>query len=172
MISAFAFDHTKRASRVAAYVNRRFAVSSHLTALRVVPLIAMGALVIALTLSPTRAFLIFSPTLVGMAVACFILAVVHGAPEGKRYRSPLLQYFGRISYALYLVHQPISGILHGVLLGSTPDIGTVPQITVTVLSVALSIGVAAVSWEYLEAPILKRAHAYHASLLARKLAAA
>jgi peptidoglycan/LPS O-acetylase OafA/YrhL len=155
---------------LAAYANRRFVISSHLTALRVVPLIAMAVLVCALSFSPTSAFLIFSPTLVSMAGACFILAIVHGAPEGRRYRSRLLQYFGQISYALYLVHQPISGILHGVLLNSSPDIGTLPQFAMTLLSALVSVGVAAASWRYLEAPILKRAHTWHAELSARRLA--
>jgi peptidoglycan/LPS O-acetylase OafA/YrhL len=96
-----------------------------------------------------------------------MLAVMLGAPEGKRYRSPVLRYFGQISYALYLVHQPISGLLHGVLLDSTPDVGTLPQLGVTVLAFAVSVAVAAASWTWLERPILKSVPSRHRAALAR-----
>jgi peptidoglycan/LPS O-acetylase OafA/YrhL len=107
-----------------------------------------------------RLFLLFSDSLASVAIACFLLAIIHGAPEGVRYRSPILRSFGQISYALYLIHQPISGLLHGLLLGSVPDIGTPAQIGVTFLSVAMSIGVAVASWKWLESPILAWAQSY------------
>ena len=154
---------------LAAYVNRRFDVARHVVTMRIVPLAATVVLFGALLLSPYRFFLVFSPTLASIGVACFLLAIVHGAPEGLRFRSPGIQYFGRISYALYLVHQPISGVLHGILLDGTPDIGTPLQIAVTLLSTLVSIGVAAASWTCLEAPILGRVHAYHAALIRKSL---
>jgi peptidoglycan/LPS O-acetylase OafA/YrhL len=107
--------------------------------------------------------LIFGPTLASVGIAAFLLAILLGAPEGTRYRSPVLRYFGQISYALYLVHQPISGLLHGLLLDGAPDIGTSAQWAVTLLSVLVSIAVAATSWHWLEAPILNWARAYRAA---------
>ena len=150
---------------ITAYVNRRFDVSHYLVAMRAIPPVAMVLLVSAVLLSPYRFFIVFSPTFASIGVACFLLAIVNGAPEGLRFRSPVLRYFGRISYALYLVHQPISGVLHGILLNGTPDIGTPLEIAVTLLSALVSIGIAGASWTCLEAPILERAHAYHATLI-------
>jgi peptidoglycan/LPS O-acetylase OafA/YrhL len=154
---------------IVAYINRRFDASPYLVVLRAVPPVAMVLLVGVVLLSPYRFFVVFSPTFASIGVGCFLLAIVHGAPEGIRFRSPVLQYFGRISYALYLVHQPISGVLHGVLLNGMPDIGTPLQIAVTLLSALISICVAGASWTYLEAPILERAHAYHAALMRKGL---
>jgi len=154
---------------ITAYVNRRFDVSRYLVAIRAIPPVAMVLLVSAVLLSPYRFFIVFSPTFASIGVACFLLAIVNGAPEGLRFRSPALRYFGRISYALYLVHQPVSGVLHGNLLNGTPDTGTPLQIAVTLLSALVSIGIASASWTWLEAPILERAHAYHAALTQRGL---
>jgi peptidoglycan/LPS O-acetylase OafA/YrhL len=137
-----------------ALLNRSFDLSRYLTFLRVAPLIALLVLVALVAISPFTFFLVFGGTLASIAIACFLLAIIHGAPEAARFRSPVLRYFGQISYALYLVHQPISGLLHGLLLNSVPDIGTPAQVGVTLASVAISIGVAAASWKWLESPIL------------------
>lgn len=137
-----------------ALLNRKFDLSRHLMFFRVAPLIAMVFLVALVTISPFTFFLLFGGSLASIAIACFLLAIIHGAPEAARFRSPVLRYFGQISYALYLVHQPISGLLHGLLLNSVPDIGTPAQIGVTLASAAISVGVAAASWKWLESPIL------------------
>jgi peptidoglycan/LPS O-acetylase OafA/YrhL len=79
----------------------------------------------------THLFTLLSPLLLGVGAASFILGLVHGAPEAKRFGGPRLAFFGQISYALYLFHQPINGALHGLILGSRPDVGTPSQVAVT-----------------------------------------
>ena len=79
---------------------------------------------------------------------------MHGAPEADRFRSRWLTSLGAISYALYLVHQPISGFLHGLILGTRPDIGSPAQIGVTCLAVVASLAAAALSRKVLERPVL------------------
>lgn len=139
---------------VLAHVRQHFDLSRHLQAIRIAPLVAMTLLLIVVLISHDL-FLILGPTLASAGSACFILAILLGAPEGRRYRSPVLRYFGRISYGLYLVHQPISGLLHGLLLNDAPDVGTLPQIGVSLSAFAISVGVAALSWKFLEQPILE-----------------
>ena len=118
---------------IAAYVRQRFDLSRHLQTLRVIPLIAMVAMLVVALTSPDGLSPVLNPTLLSVAFACFLLAILLGAPEGVRYRSHVLGYFGQISYALYLVHQPMSGLLHGLLLNSRPDVGSIPQLAVTCL---------------------------------------
>jgi peptidoglycan/LPS O-acetylase OafA/YrhL len=139
-----------------ACVMQRLDLSRHLQVFRIVPLIAMVGLLAVAVGSREHLFPILNPTLLSVAFTSFLLAVLLGAPEGQRFRSRLLGYFGQISYALYLVHQPVSGLLHGILLNGTPDIGSIPQIGVTILAFAVSVAVAAASWKWLEQPILKR----------------
>ena len=141
---------------VLAYAIKHFDLSRHVQLFRVVPLVAVLGLLVVVLVSRDWLFPILNPTLLSIGFGSFVLAVLLGAPEGRRYRSPVLIYFGKISYALYLVHQPVAALLHGVLLNATPDVGTIAQIAVTVLACAASVGVAAASWTWLEQPILKR----------------
>src|SRR4029077_758958 len=78
--------------------------------------------------------------------------------ESARFRSKTLCWFGRISYGLYLVHQPIAGLLHGFVLGARPDVATPEQILVTLGALALSVAVAALSWKFLERPLIEFGH--------------
>jgi peptidoglycan/LPS O-acetylase OafA/YrhL len=140
---------------ILAYAMRRFDLSPYLQIFRIVPLLAMVPLLIMAAASRNHLFVVLNPTLMSVAFVSFLLAVLLGAREGRRYRSRVLGYFGRISYALYLVHQPIAGLLHGLLLQGKPDIATIPQIMVTALAFAMSVAVASASWTWLEQPILR-----------------
>jgi len=94
----------------------------------------------------------------GATFAAFLLLVADGAPEGRRFRAPALRFFGRISYSLYLIHQPVAGLMHALILGSRPDIGSFGEVCVTVASAAASIGLAQLSWVYVESPLIRLGH--------------
>jgi peptidoglycan/LPS O-acetylase OafA/YrhL len=137
-----------------ALAQRRFDLSRYRMALRIAPLAAAIGLLLVAALTPARYFTLFSGSITSIGIAGFLLAIMHGAPEGARFRAPWLRYFGQISYALYLVHQPVSGLLHGLLLNGAPDVATPAQIAVTILSAGVSVALAAASWRWLESPIL------------------
>ncbi len=61
-----------------------------------------------------------------MAIGCtsFLLALVRGAPEAKRFKSPLLRFFGDNGYCIYLTHIPVLGLMHGLILGHRPALET------------------------------------------------
>ncbi len=141
---------------ILAYMKLRFDLSGSVQVFRVVPLVVMIVLLAVALISRDHLFVVLNPTLLSVAFASFLLAVLLGAPEGRRYRSRVLGYFGQISYALYLVHQPVAGLLHGMLLDGKPDIGTIPQVAVTILAFAVSVAIARASWKWLEQPILQR----------------
>ena len=109
-----------------------------------------------------------SGTVTSIGIASFMLAAFYGAPEGRWVRPHWLRWFGRISYCLYLVHQPINGLLHGLLLNEAPGIGSGAAVAVTLIALALSIGVAAASWYWLERPILTWAASENAKFLRRE----
>lgn len=95
------------------------------------------------------------------AALCFaslLLLAVTGAPMRRYFVSVTLRRIGTISYGLYLVHQPLLGLTHGVFLNARPDIGTPVQLAVTVLAGALSLGVAALSWRFFESPLIAFGH--------------
>ena len=139
---------------IAAWLQRRIDLSRHLFMLRVIPLVAACILLATCLVDGDRLFKVVGPSLLGIGAASFILALAHGAPEGWRFSGRRMGSMGMISYPLYLVHQPINGLLHGLILGGTPDIGTPAQGAVTMLALALSVALAYASWHYIEAPLL------------------
>ncbi len=70
----------------------------------------------------------------------------------------MLRFLGRISYAFYLIHQPVAGLMHAVIFGVEPDIGTGAQLCVTIAAAAASIGIAHLSWVYVESPLIRLGH--------------
>jgi peptidoglycan/LPS O-acetylase OafA/YrhL len=108
-------------------------------------------------------FVAIGLTTISVFFAIFILLIANRAEEGKRFRAGWLRYFGKISYCLYLIHQPVTNAMHGLILGSPPDIGGAPQVAVTFAALAVSIVFASLSWTYFERPLLglgKRWHYY------------
>jgi len=99
------------------------------------------------------AFAVLYPLLTATAAATFLLSLVRGAPEAARFRSRILRFFGRTSYAVYLTHLPILGLMHGLLLGTRPDIVTPAQWLVTLASLPLCVVVGWILTRLVEEPI-------------------
>jgi peptidoglycan/LPS O-acetylase OafA/YrhL len=109
--------------------------------LRVTPIIMLvGAL--GLKLLDNGSFEAVGPLLVAIGCAVFILTIVLGAPEAKRFSSPVLRFFGNNGYCLYLTHLPVLGLMHGLILGTKPDVATPSQwlVTLAALPVCTFVG--------------------------------
>ena len=98
-------------------------------------------------------FQVLGPGLMAVAAGLLILMLIEGAPEARRFRSPLLAFFGRISYSVYLTHLPVLGLMHGLLLDAEPDIRTPAQMAVTAASAVLTIALSYGLTHLLEEPI-------------------
>jgi peptidoglycan/LPS O-acetylase OafA/YrhL len=117
-------------------------------------LVAMMLVIAGDNLLGLRGFDVVGRLAVGAVLTGLVMLIVSGSPEGARFRAPALCLLGQISYGLYLIHQPVAGILHALVLGGAPDIGTLLQVTVTVAALAGSIGIAYLSWAYFETPLI------------------
>jgi peptidoglycan/LPS O-acetylase OafA/YrhL len=92
-----------------------------------------------------------------------LMLAILADPNGKlgsAMRSKWLMRLGGISYCVYLIHFPVNGILHSVLLGSRPSIAGLSGVSVTLLAAAVTVGLALLSWEYFEGPLLRLGHRY------------
>jgi peptidoglycan/LPS O-acetylase OafA/YrhL len=141
------------------------------TMLRVAPLVALLA-AIALKLAEGdnyNLFHIVSPLLISTGCACLLMSLVRGAPEAKRYESKFLGFFCYIYYAVYLTHLTVLGLMHNLLLGTAPDIGTPAQIAVTIASIPVTVAVSWLLTRLVEEPITNfgRTFKWSAELWAR-----
>jgi peptidoglycan/LPS O-acetylase OafA/YrhL len=86
-----------------------------------------------------------------------VAIAVHDGPVAVLMRNGWLRELGRVSYCLYIVHEAVLMIFHGlqpILFGHVSGAGTL----VAVLSVAVSYGIARASWAYFEGPLLRIGH--------------
>jgi peptidoglycan/LPS O-acetylase OafA/YrhL len=126
-------------------------------ALRIIPIFALiGAATLKLVDGGTgKLFEIFSFALISVGSASYILSIVRGAPEAKRLESKLLCFFGTTSYSVYLTHLLVLGLLHGLVLGTIPDIATPVQFALTLAALPLSALAGFVMTELVEAPLTR-----------------
>jgi len=97
-------------------------------------------------------------TVIGLGSAAYILLVVSKNVSGKMLLAKPLKFFGTISYGMYLVHQPILVMMHGFILGTRPDVETLPQLLVTLTAIPISVGIAWLSWTFFESKIVRYGH--------------
>ena len=71
-----------------------------------------------------------------------------------------LRQCGMISYALYMFHEPIAGLLHGTIFGTEPSIKDVPGLCITLLSLVVALVAAWLSTRYFESRFLKWGHRF------------
>jgi peptidoglycan/LPS O-acetylase OafA/YrhL len=109
--------------------------------LRLAPIIMLAG-TFGLKLLDNGSFETIGPLLVAIGCAAFILSIVLGAPEAKRFHSPVLRFFGDNGYCLYLTHLPVLGLMHGFILGTRPDVATPSQwlVTLAALPVCTLVG--------------------------------
>jgi peptidoglycan/LPS O-acetylase OafA/YrhL len=85
------------------------------------------------------------------ALLLVLLVPKIGMPLGNR----LLRHFGNWSFTIYITHQGLQYFLFALIFGTEPFLRGFGSFLVTFVVLALSIGIAAVSWSRFERPILK-----------------
>ena len=95
----------------------------------------------------------------GFYASLLLLTVVNpGRIETFIFRSLLLSRLGTVSYAVYLFHQGINALFHLAIFGEQPAIVGWSTIGVTVLSLLTVLLLSAISWQFLEKPLIRHAH--------------
>ena len=90
-----------------------------------------------------------------LSLGIVLLALVsEGGRTQQLFRQPVLVWLGTISYGIYLLHQPVSGALHGYLRHQSPRIATASDAVVTVLALMSTLLLAAASARFFEGPFI------------------
>jgi peptidoglycan/LPS O-acetylase OafA/YrhL len=141
--------------------------------LRVAPVACLGLVFAIKWLDGTgyRWFELAGVPLVSVACALYLMAIVRNAPEAESLKGPRLGVLGRLSYSIYLLHVPVLGLMHGLVLGGRPDIGTPAQLLVTLMAVPVALGLAWVVNRLVEQPMIEYGRRWRFSSGERKPAA-
>ena len=91
-------------------------------------------------------------------VALVTLAVTGNGGHWLRrgLRSPVLIWLGGISYTLYLQHELMLGLVHGLVKGEHPRIRDGADVLLSLLALALALLFSHFSWKWLERPMVRR----------------
>jgi peptidoglycan/LPS O-acetylase OafA/YrhL len=122
---------------------------------RTIPCVAiMGVAAIAVvTNGNMTAFCIVNPSLIAVGGSAYILCVVLGALNGINYSSKTLRFLGNNGLCIYLIHLPVLGLMHGLILGGVPDIATPAQWLVTIASLAVTVVLSRGLTKWVEEPL-------------------
>jgi peptidoglycan/LPS O-acetylase OafA/YrhL len=119
--------------------------------------LALGALLVAAQLVDVgRAFPVAAYSVAALLYACVLLLVVvaEGGPVARLLRAAPLQRVGLLAYGLYLLHQPVNGLLHALVLGEAPGLATPAAAALTACALAVTFALAELSWRFVERPLV------------------
>jgi len=104
----------------------------------------------------------FSPLWLAGLYSLLVLIAFAGTEPwlGRLLRVRVLVWFGQLSYGIYLFHLPVSGLVHGLFRQRAPQIRDLSDAGVTLLASGLTLLLAALSYRFLESPILRLGHGF------------
>ncbi len=106
--------------------------------------------------SPVPGTPLLKPTLIAVMYAILILRIsLYGRQDwvNRILQNRVLGWFGLISYALYMYHQAVNGLAHGILFNDEPRVASWAQAATSVLVMGLATWLAWLSYLYVEKPI-------------------
>jgi len=121
--------------------------------LRVTPVLAGSGVIAAQVVGGEAVFGVLAPSLVAIACTAYLLCVVLGTAEAEKYNSKWLQFFGNNGLCIYLIHLPVLGLMHGLILGGMPDIETPAQWLVTIAAIPTCVLIARAMTKWIEEPL-------------------
>ncbi|MCB1506628.1 MAG: acyltransferase [Hyphomicrobiaceae bacterium] len=138
-----------------AYRENRLSLARYELALRAAPVLLLGLAFVVRLQDEAGSQLnqVFGFFLVALAAALYILSIARGSPEAESMKSKVLTFYARNSYAIYLTHLTVLGLMHALLLGAKPDVATPVQIAVTIAAFPVATALGWLLTRYVEDPV-------------------
>lgn len=84
-------------------------------------------------------------------------------------RSRVLVWFGQLSYGIYMLHEGMNGLLHGLFRNGPPQIRNLSDAFITVSAFGITLVLAALSFRFFERPFLRYGQRFQYSPTKSKL---
>ena len=125
--------------------------------LRIV-LFACGGFVLLSQYAPeSKTLTIWTDTFLALTYTALVLiaVVLPASPISRLLRVRWLAWLGMISYGTYLIHEPVLGVVYGVLRRDWPHFMSVRDLVVPAVALVVTLAVASASYRWFERPILE-----------------
>ena len=101
-------------------------------------------------------------TWLALFYACILLFAILRQDSwlSRSLRNRLLMWLGSIAYGVYLIHQAVQGLVFGYFGERAPGIWQWGDLKFVVISLGVTLAVAAISWQWFEKPFLRLGHKY------------
>ncbi|HSY52003.1 MAG TPA: acyltransferase [Thermoanaerobaculia bacterium] len=125
-------------------------------ALRILFLSGLGFAMLTEYVPWTRASWVAHDSALAVAYTCLVLLSLHAprSPLARMSRWVWLRRLGIIAYGTYLIQEAVAGFVFGFARGRWPSILTGSDLLLNLPALAVTIGLAAVSWRWFEKPIV------------------
>lgn len=92
--------------------------------------------------------------------ACLLMLAVteKNGPVKILANIPALRRLGIVAYGVYMFHEGILGLAHGLILHQGPKIQTIQDLAITMLALVATVALAVLSWKSLEKPLVALGH--------------
>lgn len=104
----------------------------------------------------------FGYTWIALFYACLLLLVgtAKNGALSRILRNSWLRHFGLIAYGMFLMHMVVNCMVHGLIVGNNGEIRGFSDFAVTILAFVVTWLLAALSWRFLETPIIRWGHSF------------
>lgn len=109
------------------------------------------------------AMVFFGYSWLALLYAVLLLLAFTGEPGGiirRWFRSRPLGVMGTIAYGIYILHQPIISLVHGLIRHQAVQYHCWQDVSLTLLALGLTLGGATLSWVYFEKPLILWGHSF------------
>ena len=131
---------------------------AHLNYVRAAALVLLAGAVV-LTMRPSLIGTFRYSWLAALYATVIALCVVSEKGVVARvFATPVLGRLGALSYAIYLFHEPVNGVLHGAIAGQSPHLVDGLGVAVTMVAVAVTVATATLSYLVVERPLIALGH--------------
>ncbi|HEX3681485.1 MAG TPA: hypothetical protein VHU83_03010, partial [Bryobacteraceae bacterium] len=136
----------------------------HSETLRLCGIVLLGGLTALTYFAVTQlSMAMFGLTLIATFYALLLLlAICQPASRLSGFlKTPVLQYCSRSSYAIYIFHQGVHGLLDRLVPAFTPQFNAIRVVMVIVLALVVTLFLSELSWRFIEKRLIRRAHVRH-----------
>lgn len=119
----------------------------------------LGCGVVVLSVRQGHLFQVGLTWLAAFYASLLLLTLVNpGRVEAVCFRSQVLVKLGTVAYGVYIIHLGVNALFHLAVFSTRPRISNCSSLAVTFLSLMTVMLLAALSWRFLEKPLIRHAH--------------